>query len=64
MGSLACVMAQLLSQYKPTGFDILGITPNAIMNFLIQIVSLATSEAAMYLDSVVELTMVSCFELF
>ena len=56
-------MAPLLSQYKPTRSDILGITPNLVMNFLIQIASLAASEAAIYSASVVESATVSYLEL-
>ena len=56
-------MAPLLSQYKSTGFDILGIIPNPVMNFLIQKASLAASEAAMYSASIVESVTVSYLEL-
>ena len=63
MGSLACAMAPLLSQYKPTGSDILGTTPNPVMNFLIQTAYFATSKAAMYSASVVESATMSCLEL-
>ena len=62
-GSFACAMAPLLSQYKSTGSDILGIIPNSVMNFLIQTASLAASEAAMYSASVVESTIVFYLEL-
>ena len=41
-----------------------GATPSSVMNFFIQITSLAASEAAMYSDSVVESAIVSCLELF
>ena len=57
-------MAPLLSQYKSTGSDILGTIPNPVMNFLIQIASLAASEVAMYSASVVESSTVSYLELF
>ena len=53
-------MAPLLSQYKSIGRTILGTTPSSIMNFFIQTDSLATLEAAMYSDSVVESVVVSC----
>ena len=56
-------MAPFLSQYKSTGSDILGIIPNLVMNFLIQIASLVTSEAAMYSASIVESVTVSYLEL-
>ncbi|KAL4339884.1 hypothetical protein GQ457_08G026640 [Hibiscus cannabinus] len=44
--------------------DMLGTTPNSDMNFFIQTASFAASLAAIYPASVVELTIVSCFELF
>ena len=56
-------MAPLLSQYKFTGYDILGITPSLVMNFLIHTTSLAAFEAAIYSASVVESTIVSYLEL-
>ena len=63
MGYLACAMAPLLSQYKSTGSDILGIIPNPVMNFLIQTASLAASEVAMYSASIVESATLFYFEL-
>ncbi|KAK8690667.1 hypothetical protein V6N13_074198 [Hibiscus sabdariffa] len=44
--------------------DMLGITPNSVMNFLIQTASLAASLVAIYSASVVESATMSCFELF
>ena len=55
-------MALLLSQYKFTRSDILGIIPNPVMNLLIQIASLAASEVAMYSASIVESATVSYLE--
>ena len=63
LGSLACAMAPLLSQYKSTGFEMLGITPNPVTNFLIQTASLAASEVAIYSVSIIESATVSYFEI-
>ena len=63
LGSLACAMTQLLSQYKSIGYDILGTILNPVMNFLIQTASLAASEATMYSASVLESAIVSYLEL-
>ena len=64
LGSLACVIAPLLSQNRSIEFEILGTTPSPVMNFLIQTASLAASNAAIYSASIVESATVSCFELF
>ena len=42
----------------------LGTTPKLVTNFFIQTTSFAASDVAIYSDSVVELGMVSYFELF
>ena len=52
-------MAQLLSKYKGIRSIMLDTNSSYVMNFLFQTTSLATSEAAMYSNSVVESTVVS-----
>ena len=64
LGSLACVIATLLSQYNGTGSAANETTPNPIRNFRIQTASFAASAAAMYSASVVESATVSCLEDF
>jgi hypothetical protein len=64
LGSFACAMDSLLSQYKFIGLDRLGTTPNLETKFLIQTTSFAASEAAMYSASVVEFATVFRLELF
>ncbi|XP_054778340.1 uncharacterized protein LOC129286404 [Prosopis cineraria] len=52
------------AQNKFIGSKMLGTTLSLAMNFLIQTASLAVSDAAIYLASVVESAVVLCFELF
>src|SRR5664279_3493406 len=63
LGSRACVIAHVLSQYTSNGLDEPETTPISIRKFLIQTPSFAASEAAMYSTSVVESATVSCLEL-
>ena len=63
-GSLACVIAPLLSQYNGTSSASNGTTHNPIMNFRIQTTSFVASAAAMYSASVVESATVSYLEDF
>src|SRR5664279_4851021 len=64
LGSRACAIAPMLSQYTSNGLDAPGTTPTSIRNFLIQTPSFAASEPAIYSASVIESATVSCLELF
>src|SRR3954469_19386364 len=64
LGSLACAIAPLLSQYTSNRLDEPWTTPRSMRKFLIQTTSFAASEAAIYSASVVDADTVSCLELF
>ena len=57
-------MAPLLSYKRGTADLKEGTIPSSVMNFQIQIASLAASDAAMYSASVVESTVILYLELF
>src|SRR5664279_1167289 len=64
LGSRACAIAPVLSQYTSNGLDEPRTTPRSIRKFLIQTPSFGASKAAIYSASVVESATVSCLEIF
>ena len=64
MGSIACAMSPVLSQYKFTGLHRFLIVHNPAVNFRILTASFAASEAAMYSASVVASATVGSLKLF
>jgi hypothetical protein len=52
LGSFACAMASLLSQYRSIGLDALGTTSDLEIKFLIYTTSFVASKAAIYSTSI------------
>ena len=63
LGSLARVIAPMLSPKRVIGPDTLGIIPRSVMNSFIQTASCAASEAAMYSASHVDPATTLCLQL-